>query len=108
MAKQFSYTTENGVQLPAAYAKLDSVKMYSLAGMAELTFQVFVSKAVRDQYPNLTPVRSVMAYISGDDYETFLSTSALAVAGIGVFGQGYAAYDAQPNNFFAANSAIDI
>lgn len=106
MAKQFSFTTDTGVTLPTAYAKLDSVKLYSLAGMAELVFQVFVSKEVRDQYPDLAPIKTVTAWVSGDDYQTYFSSTVLA--GSNLFKQGYAAYDAQPNNFFAQYNAQDI
>lgn len=108
MAKQFSYTTEYGIVLPDAYGKLDSVKLYALAGMAELTYQVYASKEARDQYPSLAPVRSVIGYISGDDYVTFYSMAALSAPGVEIFGQSYLAYDAQLNNFFAANNAVDV
>jgi hypothetical protein len=106
MAQQFSYTTNSGVSLPAAYAKLTNVSLDSLNQTASLTFQVFASEAIREQYPNVSPVLSFSATIGSDVYATYFAASVLATSD--PYKQGYAAYLAQEGNFFTAQAAVEV
>jgi len=106
MAKQFSYTTNSGVQLPTAYAKLASVSLDALNQIASLSFQVFASAAVREQYPNLKPVMTIAATIESDSYATYFAQSVLATSD--PFKQAYLAYDTQEGSFFVAQNAVEV